>query len=137
MCRHITILAMIDDHYYVAHCEHNTLHLGWDYACYHLRLDDFWRITRFLERSAAGNFDQIEVEECCALIRQKNGYYQLWLGDTALFLSETGFCKLIALVQLAIQTLSDKASNPQLNLPKAQTYRETAQLKPGILFSTN
>jgi hypothetical protein len=111
MCQNLTIVAQVGDYQYLACCEHGAIHLGWHFGAFHLRPDDFRRVVKLLEQSAAVS-NWIELRgEGCGLIRQWNGCFQLWIGPTALFLPETELPKLIELVRTALPSLDRVLAN--------------------------
>jgi hypothetical protein len=93
-------VAQIGEHQYLACCEHGAIHLGWYYGTFHLRPDDFRRVANLLEQSAAPRWIELRGEDC-GLIRQQNGCFQLWIGQTVLFLPEAELRQLIELVRAA------------------------------------
>ncbi|MCK6629241.1 MAG: hypothetical protein L6R45_29200 [Anaerolineae bacterium] len=104
MCQYLEIVAQIGEHQYLACCEHGAVHLGWYYGAFHLRPDDFRRVATLLEQSATPHWIELRGEGC-GLIRQRNGCFQLWIGQAVLFLLEAELYQLVELVRAALPTL--------------------------------
>lgn len=100
-CENLTIMAQVGDYQYLACCEHGVVHLGWYFGAFHLRPDDFKRIAKLLEQSVAASHWVKLQGEGCGLVRQRNGCFQLWIGQSVLFLLEAELGQLIELVQAA------------------------------------
>jgi hypothetical protein len=130
MCQLLTTVAQKQDFEYVAYCEHRVIHLGWHYATFHLQPADFLRIVRLLEQSvAAADFTQLwgDQRHCC-LVRQQNGCFQLWLGNTVLFLTFSDLPRLIELVRLALPQLSHVFSSQSYPSWPGQTLLNCSSL---------
>lgn len=103
MCQHLEVVAQISEYQYLGCCEHGSIHLVWYYGTFHLRPDDFRRVANLLEQSAA---HWVELRgENCGLVRQRNGCFQLWIGQAVLFLLEAELYQLVELVRAAQPTL--------------------------------
>lgn len=104
MCQRLEIVAQISEYQYLGCCEHGSVHLGWYYGTFHLRPDDFRRVVNLLGQSAAPRWIELRGENC-GLIRQRNGCFQLWIGQAVLFLLEAELYQLAELVRVAWPTL--------------------------------
>jgi len=140
MCKSLTIVAQVGDYQYLACCEHGSIYLGWYYGTFHLRPVDFMRAVQLLERSTATpDFTQLNGERCC-LVRQKNGCFQLWLGNVALFLPQAELPRLIELVRAGVPALERVLSQTWGKLwPRvmSQHYHATNRPITGTTFGVN
>lgn len=103
-CKNLTIVAQVGDYQYLACCEHGAVHLGWYYGTFHLRYDDFRRVANLLEQSVASQWIELRGQDC-GLVRQRNGCFQLWIGQAVLFLLEVELHQLVELVRVALPAL--------------------------------
>ncbi len=104
MCQYLEIIAQISEYQYLGCCEHGSVHLGWYYGTVHLQPDDFRRVANLLEQSIAPRWIELRGENC-GLIRQRNGCFQLWIGQAVVFLLEAELRQLVELVRAALPTL--------------------------------
>lgn len=116
MCQDVIMVAQMGNYQYLAYCEHQTIYLGWGYGLFHLRPADFLRLVRLLDRwLAQPTLTAMRDQGYCCLVRQTNGCYQLWVGDTALFLTEPELPRLVELIQLAMPQVSHLLSDQFYN----------------------
>ncbi|MCA9983948.1 MAG: hypothetical protein KDE09_25050 [Anaerolineales bacterium] len=95
MCNEIRYLAELDHFRFLAICEHEMLHLGWDHAIFYLSPDAFNSLREMLA----------EIDLTGQDIAGAGGIYWLHLYDFALQLSPRDLEDLARLVQEATTAL--------------------------------
>ena len=95
MCNEIRYLAEIDHFRFLAICEHEMLHLGWDHAIFYLSPDTFNSLCDMLAEIDLSGHD----------VAGSGGFYWLHLYDFALQLSPKDLGDLARLIRAAIAEL--------------------------------
>ena len=122
MCNNIRYLAELDQFRFLAICEHEMLHLGWDHAIFYLSPDAFASLQEMLA----------EIDQTGHDIANSGGIYWLHLYDFALKLTPGDLKDLAQLFQQATLELPAELGTGFLDT-ELELIWETTLPEPGAL----
>ena len=116
MCGEITFLVEQDDFRFVAICEHNIIHLGWDRLVIYLQLEEFLALDGTLDRAIAGIGDFVLPSDAI-FSQESDGIFLLQIYEVTLRLHKDDFSLLAEMVSMATEQVSpdgNRAVNPDI-----------------------
>lgn len=100
------MLVALDEHRYIARCEHGTIHLAWDIVTFHITGDYFQILARSLQEPFAANEPVLISRSWFSLSRQPGEGFSLRIGQVELHLPNHDF---LFLSQMMLRSLSKSA----------------------------
>lgn len=97
------MLAELDEHRYIARCEHGTIHLTWDIITFHITRDYFHILATSLQEPFAADSPVLMGNSWFSLSRRSGEGFALRIGQTELHLPKHDF---FFLSQMMLRSLS-------------------------------
>lgn len=111
MCNQLIMLAELDEHRYIAQCEHGTIHVGWGMATLHLSQPYFTVLAQALQSTFPHHEPMLAQSSWFALTRGSEGEISLRIGQMELHLSQQDFLFLSQMMLRSLITIKTQKTS--------------------------
>jgi hypothetical protein len=129
MCQQMTMLAELEEHRFIARCEHGTIHLNWDVITLHLTKEYFLELAQELQEPLPQQGILMIKRSWFHLTGKAGRGYALRIGQAELHLSTQDVLFLIHMLQRSLRILQDATETRQVCLVLHPTVTTTDSRK--------